>query len=111
MARLCSDENFPFPVVEELRRLGPDVITLLEAGKAEQALPDESVLDFACSDNRAILTLNRRHFIRLHNVRSNHKGIVVCTFDLDFIGQARRIHEEIEGHEGLSQKLIRIIRP
>lgn len=37
MARLYSNENFPLSVVEELRRLGHDVLTVLEAGKDEQA--------------------------------------------------------------------------
>jgi len=36
MARLYSNENFPLPVVEELRRLGHDVLTIQETGKAEQ---------------------------------------------------------------------------
>jgi len=30
MARLYADENFPFPAVEELRRLGHDVLTSYE---------------------------------------------------------------------------------
>jgi hypothetical protein len=55
VARLLADENFPLPVVEELRRLGHDVVTLEDAGKAGQSLPDEAVLDFASGDNRAVL--------------------------------------------------------
>jgi hypothetical protein len=38
MARLYANENFPFPVVEELRRLGHDVLTTLEAGNAGRRL-------------------------------------------------------------------------
>jgi uncharacterized protein DUF5615 len=34
MARLYADENFPLPVVEELRRLGHDVLTIYETGQA-----------------------------------------------------------------------------
>jgi Domain of unknown function (DUF5615) len=34
MAELYADEDFPFPVVERLRQLGHDVLTALEAGKA-----------------------------------------------------------------------------
>ena len=34
---LYADENFPLRVVEELRRLGQDVITALEDGKANQS--------------------------------------------------------------------------
>lgn len=40
MARLYANENFPMPVVEELRRLGHDVLTMLEAGQTGQAMPD-----------------------------------------------------------------------
>lgn len=44
MARLYADENFPHPVVLELRRLGHEVLTIQEAGKAGQRVPDEMVL-------------------------------------------------------------------
>ena len=84
MARLYANENFPFPAVEELRRLGHDALTSYEAGKAGQAMPDEDVLEFARNENRALLTLNRRHFIRLHERSSHHAGIIACTFDGDF---------------------------
>lgn len=69
MARLYPNENFPLPVVEELRRLGHDVLTVQETGKGNQAVPDEDVLAFAVSENRAVLTLNRKHFVRLHNAQ------------------------------------------
>jgi len=111
MARLFADENFPLPVVEELRRLGHDVLTIQEAGMANQRLPDEAVLDFASGDNRAVLTLNRKHFVRLHNASADHAGVVACTVDLDFAGQAARIHEAIDARDSLEQELIRINRP
>ncbi|CAB1084674.1 hypothetical protein D1AOALGA4SA_12185 [Olavius algarvensis Delta 1 endosymbiont] len=41
MARLYSNENFPLPVVEELRRFGHEVLTTLEAGVAGKSVPDE----------------------------------------------------------------------
>ena len=66
MARLYSNENFPIPAVEELRRLGHDVLTIQETGHANQASSDEAVLAFACDEHRALLTLNRKHFVRLH---------------------------------------------
>jgi len=47
MARLYANENFPLPAVEELRRLGHDVLTSYESGRAGQAVPDEDVLAFA----------------------------------------------------------------
>ncbi len=110
MARLYSNENFPLPVVEELRRLGHDVLTTQDTGQAGQATSDQAVLEFAHRENRVLLTLNRKHFIRLHSQTQN-AGIVVCTFDPDFTALARRIHESIERESDLSQKLIRINRP
>jgi hypothetical protein len=49
MARLYPNENFPLPVVEELRRLGHDTLTSRDAGKSGQAMPDEEVLRLALS--------------------------------------------------------------
>jgi hypothetical protein len=111
VAMLYSNENFPRPVVEELRRLGHDVLTVLEAGRADQAVSDEDVLAFAVSLGRALLTLNRKHFIRLHHEHPNHGGIVVCTFDPDFIGQARRIHTILQSASPPTGQLLRIHRP
>lgn len=111
MARLYSNENFPLPVVEELRRLGHDVITIQETGKAGISVSDELVLAYAVADERAVLTLNRKHFVRLHRQQPGHAGIVVCTFDADFIGQARRVHEEVAAVGSLQGTLIRVNRP
>ena len=111
MARLYADENFPLPVVEELRRLGHDALTMHESGKARQAIPDEVVLSLASAEQRALLTLNRKHFIQLHRLTPEHAGIIVCTFDPDFTGQARRIHAALEAASTLSGQLIRVNRP
>ncbi len=111
MARLYADENFPFPVVDELRRLGHDVLTIQEAGKANQEFPDDSVLLAATTERRALLTLNRRDFMRLHQQIPDHTGIIVCTADLDFRGQAQRIHDAVDAHERLVGALLRIHRP
>ena len=111
MARFYSNENFPLPVVEELRKLGHDVLTTEEAGQSDQAISDEQVLLFSNSQERALLTFNRKHFIRLHISGTEHSGIVVCTFDIDFKGLASRIDKAIVSEENLSGKLIRINRP
>ncbi len=110
MARLYANENFPLPVVNELRRLGHDVLTSQDTGRAEQAVPDEEVLEFAVSQTRAVITLNRKHFVQLHRRESDHSGIIVCTFDRDFIAQAQRIHDATSVSE-LAGKLIRVNRP
>jgi Domain of unknown function (DUF5615) len=111
MARLYSNENFPLPVVERLRALAHDVLTVQESGKADQALPDDKILEFAAAEGRAVLTINRRHFIRLHLERPQHADIIVCTFDADFAGQAERIHQSIAGQSSLKGQLIRVNRP
>jgi len=38
LARLYADENFLQPAVEELRRLGHDVLTTADAGMARKAI-------------------------------------------------------------------------
>jgi predicted nuclease of predicted toxin-antitoxin system len=111
MTRLYANENFPLQAVEELRRLGHDVLTTQQAGKAGQAIPDLQVLAFACEEGRALLTLNRRHFVRLHLSDADHEGIVVCTLDVDFAALARRIDAAIAGRTVLAGELIRINRP
>lgn len=111
MARLYANENFALPVVEELRRRGHDVLTTQDSGKAGQAIPDEEVLAFSVAQNRILLTLNRKHFIRLHGVHPDHAGIIACTFDPDFVGLASRIHDALREQVEFSSHLIRIQRP
>jgi predicted nuclease of predicted toxin-antitoxin system len=111
MARLYANENFPLPVVEQLRSLGHDVLTIHESGKAGQAMADEDVLAFSRSEKRMLLTFNRRHFVRLHLLQHDHCGIIACTVDSDFVGLARRIHTAIEEQSQGERPLIRINRP
>ena len=110
MARLYANENFPLPVVHELRVLGHDVLTSGEAGKANRAIPDDEVLEFASSESRAVLTLNRKHFVRLHQAGRPHHGIIACTFNPNFKEQARSINEQILGDPNLQQNLLRVNR-
>lgn len=111
MARFYANENFPLPVVQALRQLGHDVVTVQDTGKAGLAVPDQEVLGFASAEKRAVLTLNRKHFVHLHNRTRKHAGIVVCTFDCDFASQAGRIDESVKQARDLSGKLIRVNRP
>lgn len=110
MADLYADENFPLPVVVNLRKLGHDVLTMLEDGRANLRIPDDEVLQISTSYQRALLTTNRKDFIQLHERNSEHAGIIVCTFDPDFVGQARRIDEVVAGYNNLKRELIRIYR-
>ena len=111
MARFYSNENFPRPVVEALRELGHDIITIQERGRHNEKVPDPEVLAFAISEQRAILTLNRKDFIRLHNASADHEGVVVCHEDLDFPRLARSIHVAIASYERLTGALIQVPKP
>ena len=112
MARLYADEDFPRPVVEELRRLGHDVRTVQEAGRAGQGIPDREVLADATAEDRAVLTHNHADFRRLHRQGIPHEGIISCSQDTqDPVSLARRIHDAITAAPTLANRFVRIIRP
>src|SRR6266581_707597 len=111
MMALYADENFPLRVVEELRRLGHDVLTALEDGKANQSITDSDLLARATETSRALLTLNRLDFKRLHRQMPDHAGIIICTEDPDRVGQAQRVSASIAGAGELSGRLLRVYRP
>jgi predicted nuclease of predicted toxin-antitoxin system len=111
MVRLYADENFPLVIVELLRTFGHDVLTVQEAGNAGLGIPDEDVLAFAISHNRAVLTRNWDDFRHLHRLQPDHKGIIICKEDLNTERQATLINEAISTVENLTGKLIRVIRP
>lgn len=111
MARLYADEGFPRQVSQHLRALGHDVLTVQEAGQANQRISDEAVLAFATERDRAVLTVNRADFIRLHRQNTDHAGIIVCTEDIDREGLARRVHQAILAKKSLMGQLIRVNRP
>jgi hypothetical protein len=111
MAAFYANENFPFGVVQQLRMLGHDVVTVAEAGNSGQRIPDQQVLEYAIAHHRAVLTINRRDFIRLHLSSTQHTGIVVCTQDADTAGQAQRIDEAVRDEPSLAGQLIRVNRP
>src|SRR5436305_14849850 len=92
---LYADEDFPLPAVEELRRLGHDVLTAQEDGRSAALDPD--VLARAHTLGRAVLTYNRRHFERLHRQGAAHSGILSATHDSDFPRLATRIHAFLTG--------------
>ena len=105
-----ADENFPLRVIEELRRLGHDVLTAFEDGRANQSVTDKDLLSRATETGRVLLTLNRLHFKRLHRQMPNHAGIVICTEDPDRRGQAERISASTIQADDLKGRLVRIYR-
>ncbi len=111
MARLFADENFSQPVVIALRALGHDVLTVAEIGRANQGWPDDEVLAYATEHRRVLLSVNRLHFLRLHQRQPAHAGIVACTEDVDFDGLARRIHDALSATPFVAGQFLRIYKP
>jgi predicted nuclease of predicted toxin-antitoxin system len=108
LIQLYADENFPLRVVEELRRLGHDVLTAYEDGKANQSVSDQDVLARATALRRVVITLDRVDFKRLHRQHPEHSGIVICTEDPDRIGQAQRISNALKDAGEVGGKLVRV---
>jgi hypothetical protein len=92
---LYADEDCPLPAVEELRRLGHDVLTAQEDGRSGANDPD--ILARAHALNRAVVTYNRRHLERLHRQGLAHSGIVSATQDPDHAALAVRIDAALTG--------------
>ncbi len=110
MAKLYTNENVPLPVAEELRLLGHDVMTVQESGLGGQSVPDRTVLRFAIDQGRCLITFNRRHFVKLHEVTPGHLGIIVCTADSDFVALATRIDAAARGNPSVAGTLMRVNR-
>jgi hypothetical protein len=111
MARLYADENLSFPVVTRLRQLGHDVETAHESGHANKGTPDEDILAFAMSRHQTVVTFNRRHFRRLHQMMPQHEGIITCTRDDDPIALAARIDAAIRRVGILAGQLVVVVKP
>jgi hypothetical protein len=92
---LYADEDFALPVVEDLRRMGHDVVTAQQDGQT--STPDVDILARAHALGRAVLTYNRRHFERLHRQGHEHSGILSATRDSNFPALAVRIDVALTG--------------
>jgi hypothetical protein len=111
LARLYTAEDVPRSVSLRLRELGHDVLTVREAGKAGQGIPDDEVLSHAHSEGRAVVSKNRKHFVQLHRKSPTHSGIIVFTEDLDYAAVADRIRAAISSVADLAGRLIKVNRP
>jgi Domain of unknown function (DUF5615) len=108
MALLYADEDFDYSVVESLRRMGHDVLTVQEAGRRGRG--DDLVLADATAGGRAVLTHNRWDFDRLHRQNAVHGGIISCSRDDDADAMAGRIDQAIVGATVLAGQHIRVDR-
>jgi predicted nuclease of predicted toxin-antitoxin system len=98
------------PTVKALRQLGHDVLTSDEAGNANRQIPDPEVSRYAIEEERAVLTINRRDFIQLHNLFPEHCGIIVCTVNTHYEDQAARIDLAVNHLKLLKNQRVRINR-
>ena len=109
MARFYADENFDYLVVERLRILGHDILTVQEAG--ERGQDDTRVLERAKTDGRCVLTFDRSDFKRLHRHQPGHTGIITCTRDSDQDELATRIHLAVTMVGSMAGQHLRVNRP
>jgi len=98
----CSDKRLK----KALIKLGYDVQTTPEAGNIGK--DDKAQLIYAISQNRAIVTHNRKDFLRIHKETPNHSGIIICTQNPNNQQLAEKINEKIINRDELTNLLLRV---
>ena len=112
MEKLYANENFPRPVVLELRRLSYDVLTSQEAGRSDKKVSDAAVFVYAIAEQRIIITVNRKDFIKIHRENPEHFGIIVCTENPNIEVFAQCINKILTENQGdCAGKLLRVYKP
>jgi Domain of unknown function (DUF5615) len=80
--KLLLDEIYTAVVAEQLRERNRDVIAVAERADL-RGTPDEDLLDWAQSEDRALVTDNQRDCIPIHRGRiasgSDHRGLILTT--------------------------------
>ena len=82
-----TDQHFPRPASQGLRRHGIDVPTAQEAGRC--GMPDLDQLAFATAGERVIVTFDS-DYLALHQAGIHHAGIAWCQEQKYTIGQLIR---------------------
>jgi hypothetical protein len=108
MGSFLADEDFDHRIASSLRQQGHDILTLGVLGLAGASVSDERIIALAHERTRAVLTHNRRHFVRLHRQGLTHSGIVISSHARDAAAQALRIHQVITGVPALAASLVRV---
>jgi len=79
--KLHLNEHISWRIAEQLRKLGFDVTSTLELGMVDE--DDDVQLEFAVSQQRAIVSINHKHFAPLHDQymaeSKEHWGIILST--------------------------------
>ncbi len=94
-SRLLLDEHMHVRVAHALSAKGHDVLIArrLSDNKCGDGIDDDAVLREAAKAKRAVVTLNRTDFIRLHQEQRGHHGILICRGIQ--APRARDAHEEL----------------
>ncbi len=80
--KLLLDEMYTAAVAEQLRQRDHDVIAVAERADL-RGTPDEDLLTWARTEDRALVTDNQRDFIPIHHRAiadgQDHKGLILTT--------------------------------
>lgn len=102
--KLLIDENVDVRLASELRKKGIDVVNVQEIGR--RSIDDESLLEYAFSEKRVLITHNIRHFTALHKKfhkgNKKHFGIILAK-DIYIGTLLKRILPLIRNREKLSK--------
>ena len=89
--KFLADEHIELSIVNGLKLLGIDAVSVNEAGKRES--DDQEILSFAKENDRVIITRDS-DFVKLHKKGAEHAGIVFIPKFLDIgkvIGEIEKI--------------------
>jgi hypothetical protein len=107
MARLVAQDNFPLPVIEELRQFGHDIVTVPADGVSRDALAANAALPRSPDARRRVwLTLDPDQSAGAHRAAPNHSGIVAVRPGKTYAGLAQRIHDALKAHARISRQLV-----
>ena len=85
--KICVDENIPLNTVEELRRLGHDVLDI--RGTESQGIPDDVLWTMIGQENRLLITTDKG-FVQYRD--EAHAGILIVRLRQP---NAAKIHERV----------------
>ena len=75
--RLVADENCDFSVVIDLRLAGYDVVSITEQMAGAD---DQTVIDFACSERRLLLTEDKDFGQLVFAAAKQHSGVILIRY-------------------------------
>lgn len=79
--RLYLNEHISWRIAEQLRKLGFDATSTLESGMVDE--DDDVQMEFAVSQQRAIVSINHKYFAPLHDqylaAGKEHWGVLLST--------------------------------